>query len=162
MATSSGVCSAKQDNFKNAKLLIIDDNADHGVVITNAARHCLPEIKPIILSCEEDALAYLNQCCMEEWELPKLILLDLYLPNRENGWHLLEQIKFGTAALSKIPVVILSGSNDPADITEAYNRGCSSYLVKPDRFDEWISYFQVLRSYWWETVTLPKVNVSIF
>lgn len=162
MTTSPGVDTAKQDNFKNAKLLIIEDNPDHGVVIISAARHCMPEIKPILLSSEKDAQAYINQCWMEEWELPKLILLDLYLPNRENGWRLLEQIKSGTAALSKIPVIILSGSNNPRDIAEAYDRGCSSYLVKPNRLDEWVNYFQMLRSYWWETVTLPKANISTF
>ena len=151
-----------RDNFKNARLLIIEDNPDHSIVITNAVRHCLPEVKTVLVATEEETVAYLNQCRLAEWELPKLILLDLYLPNRENGWRLLERLKSMPAAFSKIPVVLLSSSNDRNDIAEAYDRGCSSYLVKPTRFDDWMAYFQTLRSYWWETVTLPKVSISIF
>jgi CheY-like chemotaxis protein len=162
MTTSSGVDAVHRENFRNAKLLIIEDNPDHGVVIMNAARYCMPEIKPMILACEQDVQSYLDQCWMEEWELPKLILLDLYLPNRENGWRLLEQIKSGTTALSKIPVVMLSCSNNPDDIAGAYDRGCASYLVKPNRLEEWVSYFQMLRSYWWETVTLPRATIDTF
>lgn len=85
-------------------------------------------------------------------------MLDLYLPNRENGWRLLEQIKSTTGALSKIPVVLFSSSNSQSDIAEAYDRGCSSYLVKPTRTDNWVAYFQMLRTYWWEAVTLPKAD----
>lgn len=151
-----------RDNFKNAKLLIIEDNPDHGVVIKSAVRRSLPEVKYVLATTESEALTYLNECSQEEWELPKLILLDLYLPNRQNGWRLLEQIKSMSSAMSKIPVVLLSNSNERSDIAEAYRRGCSSYLVKPSQFSDWLSYFQTLRSYWWETATLPQASVSMF
>lgn len=162
MTTSSLTNPANQENFRNARLLIIEDNPDHGLVITTAVRQCLPEVKPIILTTEEDTFAYINQCEAEAWELPKLILLDLYLPERTNGWRILERIKNSSPTLTKIPVVLLSHSTSRCDIAAAYDRGCSSYLVKPTGFEEWISYFQTLRMYWWETVTLPKVGLSLF
>lgn len=151
---------AVRDNFKNAKLLIIEDNADHCAIINHALQVALPEIKAVILSNEDDALTYLDQCSVEEGELPKMILLDLYLPDRQSGWRLLERIKTMRAAKGKIPVIILSSSSEQADITEAYQRGCSSYLVKPNLATEWETYFECMRIYWWETVTLPKVNLS--
>lgn len=149
-------------NFKNARLLIIEDNPDHGVLILNAVRQCLPELKVILTSTEDEATAYLDQCRLEEWELPRLILMDLYMPDRQTGWRLLEYVKTTSIALSKIPVVLLSNSSDRSDIAEAYDRGCSSYLVKPTRLEEWLAYFQTLREYWWETVTLPKNEISLF
>ncbi|QHV95342.1 response regulator [Spirosoma endbachense] len=151
-----------QSNFKNANVLIIDDNRDHGMIMQDTMSQCLPEILPVLVHSEEDALAYLNQCSREEWTLPKLILLDLYLPTRQNGWHLLEQIKALPAAMGKIPVVLLSQSTDKRDIREAYQRGCSSYLVKPLLSADWLQQFQALRAYWWETVTLPKIGYSLF
>lgn len=154
--------STTRNNFRNAKLLIIEDNPDHGIIIRKALKLCLPEVMPILVTTEKEALVYLDQCQLEEWEFPKLILLDLYLPEAQNGWRLLEQIKALPTQLSKIPVILLSHSNSREDIAEAYERGCSSYLVKPTRFDEWLVYFQTLRTYWWETVTLPKPSVSIF
>jgi hypothetical protein len=38
-------------------------------------------------------LMYLESCSIDEASLPKLILLNLYLPSRQNGWRLLECIK---------------------------------------------------------------------
>ncbi len=153
--------SVVQANFKNANLLIIEDNPDHGTIMKDSIKKCLPEVKPILVNTEDDAVAYLNRCSIEEWELPKLILLDLYLPDRQNGWRLLERIKSMPAAMGKIPVVLLSQSTDKSDISEAYQRGCSSYLVKPCLSTDWLQHFQSLRTYWWETVTLPKVGYSL-
>jgi CheY-like chemotaxis protein len=152
---------AIRDNFKNAKMLVIEDNPDEAILINDVLRRILPEVAITLVTNEPDALAYLNRCSVEEWDLPKLILLDLYLPDPQNGWRLLERIKGLPAAMGKIPVVLLSRSNHHADITEAYQRGCSSYLIKPLLLTEWQHYFQCLRAYWWETVTLPKVGISI-
>jgi CheY-like chemotaxis protein len=162
MPNSYSLDYKNQDNFKNARLLLIEDNPDHCVIIENALRHCLPEIKLLVVTTEADALDYFEQCRLIEWELPKLILLDLYLPDRENGWRLLDYIKQMPAAFSKIPVVLLTSSSDRNDVAEGYDRGCSSYLVKPGSLDDWMAYFQTLRSYWWETVTLPKPSISMF
>ena len=162
MNSSAKTNVAIQANFKNATVLIIDDNLDHGTIMQESMSQCLPEINPVLLHSEEGALAYLDRCSREEWSLPKLILLDLYLPDRLNGWRLLDQIKAMPAAMGKIPVVLLSQSTDKRDIREAYQRGCSSYLVKPRLSTDWLGQFQSLRAYWWETVTLPRIGYSLF
>lgn len=151
-----------QNNFKNANLLLIEDNPDHGKLMIDSISQCLPEVKTALVSSEAEALAFLNQCRIEEWNYPKLILLDLYLPERQHGWRLLEQIRAMPADMGKIPVVLFSSSASQQDIVEAYQRGCSSYLVKPRLAADWLRYFQSLRTYWWETVTLPKVEISLF
>jgi CheY-like chemotaxis protein len=153
---------ALRDNFRNANLLIIEDNPDHGKLMKDSIGQCLPEVNTALVSSEAEALVFLNQCRTEEWNYPKLILLDLYLPERQNGWRLLEKIKAMPAAMGKIPVVLLSQSSNQQDILEAYQRGCSSYLVKPRLAADWLRYFQSLRTYWWETVTLPKIEISLF
>ncbi len=148
-------------NFKRAKLLLIEDNSDHWTLIKRAMQQCLPEVTPIRIDTPRKALALLNDWTTQEWELPKLILQDLYLPNRADGWNLLTQIKALPAPCNQIPVVILSSSDNRVDIEEAYQRGGSSYLVKPSNYEEWVSYFQQLREYWWETVTLPPIQFSL-
>lgn len=149
-------------NFKNANLLIIEDNPDQGQLMKDSIGQCLPEVKIALVSSEAEALSFLDQCRTEEWNYPKLILLDLYLPERQDGWRMLEQIKAMPAAMGKIPVVLLSQSSSQHDIAEAYQRGCSSYVVKPRLQADWLRYFQSLRTYWWETVTLPKIEISLF
>ncbi|GAB3644198.1 response regulator [Spirosoma arcticum] len=162
MTTSSYRDSTTRNNFKNAQLLIIEDNPDHGIIISNAVRQCLPELKIVLIPTEQEVMAYLDHCRLEEWDIPKLVILDLYLPDRQNGWRLLEQIRAMPMALSKTPVVILSSSGNRSDVIEAYERGCSSYLVKPRMYEDWLAYFRMVRTYWWETVTLPNVGISSF
>lgn len=150
-----------QTNFKRAKILVIEDNVDHWHLIKSAMQQCLSEVIPVWVSTAQQALDLLNDWSQEEWEVPKLILQDLYLPSREEGWQLLQQIKSLPAPCSRIPVVMFSASSEADDINEAYQRGSSSYLVKPLTFPEWVAYFQELRSYWWETVTLPPMRFSV-
>ncbi len=154
--------SANYENYRNACILVVEDNADHAVIIDKAIQQTMPDVKRTIVSTEEEAIAHLDTCLTQEMEVPKLILLDLYLPDRKNGWQLLDRIKAMPAALSKIPVVLLTYSDNRTDIAESYQRGCASYLIKPSTFDDWLYYFQTLRAYWWETATLPKNQIALF
>ena len=148
-------------NLRQAKVLIIEDNLDHWVLMKKALQHCLPEVTHIRVDTPDQALELLNEWRHQEWEIPKLIILDLYLPDRMDGWKLLQQIKAMPASCSQIPVVMLSSSDVRNDISEAYDRGAASYLVKPTDLMGWIAFFQELRTYWWETVTLPPLQFSV-
>jgi two-component system response regulator len=63
---------------------------------------------------------------------PKVILLDLKL-GPVSGVKVLEKIK-ADEYTQDIPVIILSGSKDDADLKKCYNLGANSYLVKPIEF----------------------------
>lgn len=151
-----------RDNFRNARLLIIDDNADHRFLIQKALQQSMPEVNVTLVANEDEAMAYLNQCQAGDREIPRLVLLDLYLPDRQSGWRLLDYIRDSSTAISKIPVVLFSNSDHRDDVTGSYQRGCSSYVVKPTLVSEWQLYFDLIRSYWWETVTLPKTSFMSF
>ncbi|RRB04946.1 response regulator [Larkinella rosea] len=147
--------------LRNKKVLIIDDNADQHLLIKNAMNRCLPELKLVQTLTADQALSYLCSCISDDWEAPELILLDLYLPTREDGWQILQAIRALPAPLGHIPVVMLSSSNKPEDIQEAYQRGSSCYLVKPLVFTEWLESFEIIREYWWNTVALPSVRFGL-
>lgn len=61
---------------------------------------------------------------------PDAILLDLILPEM-GGFEILESLK-KNSKLSKIPVIILSNSSEPADIEKAKSLGALDYFVKID------------------------------
>ncbi|MBN8823512.1 MULTISPECIES: response regulator [unclassified Spirosoma] len=151
-----------RQNFKRAKVLVIDDSSDHWLLIKKAMQHCLPEVTLVHVSSVQETLELLQEWNTQEWELPQLILQDLYLPTREAGWQLLNQIKAMSTTVSLIPLIMFSSSNDHLDVEEAYHAGVSSYLVKPIDYTDWVAYFNELRAYWWETVTLPPVQFSIY
>ncbi|AKD54369.1 response regulator [Spirosoma radiotolerans] len=148
-------------NFNRAKLLIVEDNLDHWMIMKKAMDQCLAEVTPVLATTAQQAITMLNEWHCQEWDAPKLILLDLYLPERTDGWALLRQIKNQPSPCNQIPVIILSTSNDSTDIADSYQLGSSSYIVKPNEFSGWLAYFKELRTYWWETVTLPPLQFSV-
>src|SRR4051812_41361786 len=67
--------------------------------------------------------------------LPKLIVMDIKMPRR-TGFEVLEWVKSNRGPLRRIPVVIVSSSNNPTDINRAYELGANAYMVKPVNFKE--------------------------
>jgi len=82
-----------------------------------------------------------------------LILLDLNMPGN-NGFDILRKIR-ALERISAIPVVVLSTSGSPGDIADAYRLGADAYVVKSDRFDQYVKLVGTLVSYWLDTVALP-------
>ena len=85
---------------------------------------------------------------------PKLVLLDLKLP-KVNGLQILERMK-SDPTLKRVPVVILTSSNEDRDITRAYDLGANSYIVKPVNFSKFAEAIQNLGVYWLVLNQLPK------
>lgn len=64
-----------------------------------------------------------------ESELPRLIVLDLFLPVMD-GKSVLEQLK-STNRYKSIPVIVLSNSRNPGNKEECLKLGAHSYYTKP-------------------------------
>ncbi|MEM1034596.1 MAG: response regulator [Myxococcota bacterium] len=77
---------------------------------------------------------------------PQLVLLDLRLP-RCDGFEVLESVK-GDARTQAIPVVVLTTSDAPRDISEAYARQANGYLVKPGDIEEMSDMLARARAFW--------------
>ena len=77
---------------------------------------------------------------------PKLVLLDIQMP-KVNGIEVLEAIK-ADPRTAKIPVIILTSSNENTDIQRCYKLGANSYIVKPVNFINFASAIKNLGYYW--------------
>lgn len=86
--------------------------------------------------------------CVNPTPLPALIVLDLKLRG-ELGIDLLRQLR-SEPRYAHIPVVILTTSDDLADVRACYQAGANSYIVKPERFDHLLTVAQTLWKYWVE------------
>ncbi|MDM9619036.1 two-component system response regulator [Rhizobium sp. AC44/96] len=84
---------------------------------------------------------------------PGLILLDLNMPGLD-GRKTLEAIK-SNANWRKIPVVILTTSDDERDIEGCYALGANTYVQKPVDLDGLFAAIQRLKEYWFEIAILP-------
>ena len=77
---------------------------------------------------------------------PKVILLDLKLP-MVDGLEVLRQLKTHPD-LHRIPVVVLTSSQEERDVVESYELGVNSYIVKPVNFEQLTETARVLGFYW--------------
>jgi CheY-like chemotaxis protein len=59
-----------------------------------------------------------------------LILLDINMPGSINGIEVLRQIK-ADHRTARTPVIMLSTTDDPREISLCYELGCSVYITKP-------------------------------
>ncbi|MBI2970745.1 MAG: response regulator [Gammaproteobacteria bacterium] len=77
---------------------------------------------------------------------PKLVLLDLKMPKMD-GIQVLERIK-ADERTRPIPVVMLTSSQEEADIIESYKLGVNSYIVKPVDYRKFVETVSQAGFYW--------------
>lgn len=79
-------------------------------------------------------------------DLPRLVLLDLKLP-KIAGKEVLRRLK-ADHRTHNTPVVVLTSSQEEADLVESYLGGVNSYIVKPVTFNEFVDAVRQLGMYW--------------
>ena len=82
----------------------------------------------------------------EALQHPKVVLLDLKLP-KINGLEVLRTLK-ADEQTRRIPVVMVTSSQQDPDIQAAYELGANSYVVKPVEFDAFQEIMSQLGFYW--------------
>ena len=78
--------------------------------------------------------------------LPDIILLDLNMP-KINGIEFLSILK-NDSLLKHIPTIVLTTSNNQKDLLECYKIGIAGYVLKPLRYEEYVSKIEILLAYW--------------
>jgi hypothetical protein len=76
----------------------------------------------------------------------RLILLDLNMP-KMGGLEFLQTLR-ADPELKKIPVVVLTTSNQDQDRIEAYQLNVAGYMLKPVTFSSFIDTMATLNKYW--------------
>ena len=78
--------------------------------------------------------------------VPAVVLLDLKLP-RVGGLEVLKRMR-NEERTRRVPVVILTSSNEDSDLINGYDSGANSYVCKPIQFDEFANAIKQLGVYW--------------
>src|ERR1041385_9567449 len=85
---------------------------------------------------------------------PDLILLDLNLPKKD-GREVLAEIK-ADEKLKRIPVVVLTTSQDEQDVFKSYNLHANCYVTKPVDLEQFMTVVKSIEDFWLGIVMLPK------
>jgi len=132
------------------EILIIEDNMSDAEMTIRALKKNNLTNKLLHLKDGVEALDFLfargNYSGRKVENIPKVILLDLKMP-KVNGLQVLQKLK-SDERTKKIPVVILTSSNEDPDIQECYRLGVNSYVVKPVQFEQFVKSVSELGLYW--------------
>ena len=124
-------------------ILLVEDNPDHAA-LTKRALLKNKIANPV--DWVEDGQQALNRLFDAAQELPMLILLDLKLP-KVDGLEVLKRLR-ANERTRRIPVVILTSSDEERDRAAGYDLGCNSYIRKPVDFDQFAEAVRELGLYW--------------
>lgn len=136
-------------------LLLVEDNPDDAELTLMAFEQGGITNPVIIAQDGAEALDYLIPADSTAIDLPALVLLDLQLP-KINGLQVLRAIR-NHASTKLLPVVILTTSDEQADLINSYNLGCNSYVRKPVDYDQFLTVIQQLGMYWLVTNLSPPL-----
>lgn len=139
------------------EILLVEDNEDDILL----EREALADAKLVnlmsVVRDGEEALAYLRrQGGYQNARVPGLILLDINMP-KKNGFEVLNEIK-ADPALMHIPVVMLTTSDNEADIIKSYARGACSFITKPMDFDKFRDVIRQFALYWALVSRIPSTR----
>lgn len=139
-----------ETKMDNTKVLLVEDNQEDAVLTLRALKKNNIENKVYVVRDGVEALDFLfctnKYAKRDPHDMPQLILLDMELPNM-NGLEVLHRVRADDRT-RRLPVVILSSSNEEQVIVESYKSGANSYVCKPTDFAQFMESVQQLGSYW--------------
>jgi CheY-like chemotaxis protein len=127
---------------KKLKILLIEDDMIEIMKLNRTISTLKLDHKIIEANNGEEALEILEQ----KDNLPDIILLDLNMP-KINGIEFLSILK-KDEVLKYIPTIILTTSNNQKDLLECYKIGVAGYVLKPLKYEDYVSKIEKLLAYW--------------
>jgi CheY-like chemotaxis protein len=118
------------------EIVMIEDDEGHARLIEKNIRRAGVNNRIQPFANGTDAVSYLfgaDGTAAVNKSKPLLVLLDLNLPDM-TGVDILKRIK-SNEHLKRIPVVVLTTTDDAAEIQRCYDLGCNVYITKPVNYD---------------------------
>lgn len=140
---------------QTAVLLVVEDNRADARLVEEAFKEIDAPIQLSQVEDGEEAMNVLRGVGVHaNAPRPNLILLDLNLP-RKDGREVLAEVK-ADPELRRIPVVIMTSSQDPEDVCRCYDLGANCYVAKALQYDEFFRRIKSLADFWLTVVKLPE------
>jgi len=136
-------------------ILLVEDNEGDARLAMEALSDSKIRNRLYHVSDGEEAMAFLlRHGAWADAPRPDLIMLDLNLP-RKDGRQVLAELK-AHDTLMTIPVVILTISDDEADILKSYSLHANCYITKPIDFNQFMRIVRSIEDFWLTIVKLPR------
>ncbi|MGP0070588.1 MAG: response regulator [Bryobacteraceae bacterium] len=131
-------------------ILLIEDNPSD-IALTRRALEKARIVNQLVVAEDgQDALDYLfgrgTYMGRDPADIPLVTLMDLKLP-KVPALDVLRKVR-SDSRTRRLPVVILTSSNEEQDIAAGYDLGVNSYIRKPVDFNQFLYTMEQLTLYW--------------
>ena len=135
--------------MKTEHILLAKDDENDALLVKRALETAGINANLQVVRDGQEAVDYLSGVMpyadRQKHPFPKLMLLDLRMP-RLDGFQVLDIVRKDLRCT--LPVIVLTQSENPADIRRAYELGATSYFRKPDSLESLDEMIHVLHAYW--------------
>ena len=162
-AASDDACATDADGFNEhtaatdggKRVLLADDDAGHVTLIKRALRRANIGCTVDVVRNGSEAVDYLlglgDFAGRQPTAMPDLMLLDLNMPEM-NGLQVLQVLRNarrqGGQRIMIPPVVVLTSSDEDADVNDSYDLGAQSFIRKPVDHGRFAHAVQQTTKYW--------------
>ena len=127
----------------NKPILLVEDDQVDTMTVIRALKEINVTNRLVHVENGEEAISYLRD---PESEKPCIILLDLNMPIM-NGIEFLHVVKCDDY-LRRIPVVVLTTSEEQQDKVNSFNMGVAGYMTKPVDYRQFVEVMRSIDAYW--------------
>jgi two-component system, chemotaxis family, response regulator Rcp1 len=144
-----------EDDGMTIEVLLVEDSPGDVRLTQEAFRNSGKPVRLHLASDGVEAMAFLRcEGIYADAPRPDLILLDLNLPKMD-GREVLKEIK-KDRNLATIPTIILTTSDDEADVLISYQLQANCYLRKPAHWDAFDNLVRSINAFWLTRAKLPQ------
>jgi chemotaxis family two-component system response regulator Rcp1 len=142
------------------EVLLVEDSPGDVRLTQEAFREYSKPVRLHLAADGMEAMAFLRrEGIYANAPRPDLILLDLNLPKMD-GREVLALIK-RDQGLKIIPTIILTTSDDEADVMISYQLQANCYLRKPAQWDAFDSLVRSINAFWLTKAKLPQQTQNV-
>ena len=137
------------EHFEQIEILLVEDNPFDAELTLRGLKEENLVNRIVWVRGGEEALDYVfrrGAYAERKGKQPRLVLLDLKMP-RVDGIEVLKTMK-GDERTRRIPVTIMTSSQEESDVVRSYDLGANSYVVKPVDFTHFARIARQAGIYW--------------
>ena len=146
---------------KDFTVLLVEDDLNDIFLVKRAFKMAQVKNPLQVVTDGQEAMLYLRgegkYSDRDAFPLPKLVVMDIRMPRR-SGFEVLDWVKGHGGALRRIPIVVVSSSDNPDDINRAYELGANAYMVKPVDYKAVEHLFHSITQYWGLECAKPELE----
>ncbi|AFD24029.1 response regulator [Deinococcus gobiensis] len=142
------------DSRPHVEILLVEDSEPDILLTQEAFAEAQVRNRLHVARDGDEAIEFLRrQGQYAQVPRPDVILLDINMP-RKNGLEVLAELK-ADPELASIPVLMLTTSQADTDISDAYARHASGYVIKPVGFENFLDAIRAFENFWLTFVRFP-------